>query len=55
MEHKSQKILSAVEIIALSFVALIGHWSTVGHFYQQRILVIESPSIIKQSEDFRVY
>ena len=47
MEHKNQNILSTSEIIALSLVVLNTH------FYQQRILAIDSPYVIKQSQDFR--
>ena len=47
MEHKIQNILSTFEIIALSLVAL----NTL--FYQLRILVIGSPYVIKQFQDFR--
>ena len=47
MEHKIQNILSTFEIIALSLVVL----NTL--FYQLRILVIGSPYVIKQFQDFR--
>ena len=49
MEHKIQKILWALEIIALYLVALDTH------FYRERILVIRSPHVIKQFQDFAYY
>ena len=42
-----QKIFSVAEIIAIELVALNTH------FYRQRILVIQSQYVNKQSEDLR--